>query len=239
MRKRPLNGEKSQNPLSQCAGCLYRGGWGLNRVMRVLRITSKNTATRWRRIAGVAASAKHTGKKDPSAPCSRFNRRRFGQFTVKQILLSNSRSIQNTAKSWTRARDKQLPKPHKWASWMDQYRNDPVLKVTHLLRKRVRNMVRRGDKSDTTLNLLGCTREHFMAHIEGQFAKGMSWANLGVGRGHWNLEHVLPCASFDLTKPEHQRICFHWTNIRPMWAIANIKKGDTITEPAMNLRLNA
>jgi hypothetical protein len=210
--------------------------------MRALRITSSNTATRWRRIAGIKASPKHTGKKDQLAPHSRFSRPRFGRFTARHILYSNRLQILKTASAWMKARDAQAPKqerPRKWASWMDQYRNDPQHKIKHLLRKRIRNTVQRGDKAAPTMELLGCTREHFMAHIERQFKRGMTWDNHGVGEGKWNLDHIQACASFDLTRADHQRICFHWTNIRPMWAIDNIKKGDSMTHPHMHLRLDA
>ena len=35
-----------------------------------------------------------------------------------------------------------------------------------------------------------------------------------------------PCASFDLTDPEQQRQCFHYTNLQPLWAADNIRKSD-------------
>lgn len=109
-------------------------------------------------------------------------------------------------------------------TWMEQYRSNPHLKVKHLLRKRIRKVITRGDQSAGSLALLGCSRAHFMEHMERQFKQGMTWGNLGVGRGHWNIDHIIPCAAFDLTKPADQRRCFHFTNLRPMWAIANIKK---------------
>jgi hypothetical protein len=36
---------------------------------------------------------------------------------------------------------------------------------------------------------------------------------------------VVPCASFDLTKPEEQFKCFHYTNLQPLWAKENLRKG--------------
>jgi hypothetical protein len=43
--------------------------------------------------------------------------------------------------------------------------------------------------------------------------------------GKWHVDHIRPCASFDLTNPKQQQICFHYTNLQPLWAIDNIKKG--------------
>lgn len=61
--------------------------------------------------------------------------------------------------------------------------------------------------------LIGCSREDFMLHIQAQFRDGMSWNNHG---SVWEFDHINPVSSFDLTDPEQQRECFHWTNTRPL-----------------------
>jgi hypothetical protein len=52
--------------------------------------------------------------------------------------------------------------------------------------------------------------------------EGMTWNN-NTGNG-WHIDHIIPCAAFDLTKSEEQKKCFHYTNLRPMWASENISK---------------
>jgi hypothetical protein len=61
--------------------------------------------------------------------------------------------------------------------------------------------------------LLGCSIEEFKEHIEKKFKKGMTWNNYG----EWELDHIKPCCSFDLTDLEQQKLCFHYTNIQPLW----------------------
>lgn len=75
-------------------------------------------------------------------------------------------------------------------------------------------------KSTSTLKLLGCTIAELKQHLETKFTIGMSWDNYG----RWHIDHVTPCASFDLTDPEQQRKCFHYSNLQPLWAIDNLRK---------------
>ena len=79
-------------------------------------------------------------------------------------------------------------------------------------------------KCAKTAELVGCTHAFFITHIESLFLPGMSWAN----RSAWHVDHKRPCAAFDLTDPTEQRRCFHFTNLRPMWAKDNQRKGARI-----------
>ena len=93
--------------------------------------------------------------------------------------------------------------------------NDPAALIKYRLRHRLGDMIRRRQthKAASTMELVGCPIDQLLAHIEGQFVDGMNWEN----RHLWDIDHIRPCASFDLTNPEQQRECFHWSNLRPMW----------------------
>lgn len=91
------------------------------------------------------------------------------------------------------------------------------------LRGRVYVALKRGCKSLGTMELLGCTIEEFRAYFESKFTDGMSWDKYMEGGIH--IDHIVPCIMFDLTSEEQQKICFHYTNLQPLWAIDNLKKG--------------
>jgi hypothetical protein len=49
----------------------------------------------------------------------------------------------------------------------------------------------------------------------------MTWDNYG----EWHVDHIQPCASFDLSDPKQLAECFNWSNLQPLWAKENISKG--------------
>ena len=74
------------------------------------------------------------------------------------------------------------------------------------------------------MTLLGCTIEEMRTFLEAEFEEGMTWDNYG----EWHVDHIRPCASFNLEDPEEQKKCFHWTNLQPLWAADNLAKGDRL-----------
>ena len=98
------------------------------------------------------------------------------------------------------------------------------------LRHRIWTALNGQNKPARTADLVGCTVEDLRQHLERQFLPGMSWDN--YGRDGWHIDHIRPCASFDLSDPEQQRQCFHYSNLQPLWAAENIRKGARWDEAA-------
>ena len=112
--------------------------------------------------------------------------------------------------------------------WRNKRYKDPNYKIRILTRKRIMNALKNNNinKTSKSLELLGCTIQEAREHLEKQFKEGMTWDN--HGRKGWHIDHIIPCASFDLTDPEQQKKCFHYTNLQPLWAKENISKGSKI-----------
>jgi hypothetical protein len=91
------------------------------------------------------------------------------------------------------------------------------------LRKRLNTAVRRNIKNGSAVSDLGCTLEQFRLYLESKFTIGMSWDNYGL-RG-WHIDHIKPLASFDLTIRDQVKTACHYTNMQPLWAKDNLKKG--------------
>jgi len=46
----------------------------------------------------------------------------------------------------------------------------------------------------------------------------------GKGLTEWHIDHIKPCNSFNLSEPGEQALCFHYTNLQPLWALYNLEK---------------
>jgi hypothetical protein len=88
------------------------------------------------------------------------------------------------------------------------------------LRSRIWHALKHNFKSKSTLKLIGCSIEFLKFYLERKFEYNMNWNNYGK----WHVDHIIPCASFDLSNPEEQALCFHYTNLQPLWAKDNLKK---------------
>jgi hypothetical protein len=89
-------------------------------------------------------------------------------------------------------------------------------------RRRVNHAIKGNCKSANTFELIGCSAQDFKLHLEKQFQPGMSWDNYGT-KG-WHIDHIIPCYKFDLSNPQEQRKCFHFSNQRPLWSKDNLSR---------------
>jgi len=97
-------------------------------------------------------------------------------------------------------------------------------KISQNLRSRINSALRGAQKASSTEAITGCSFQELVKWIESKFKPGMTWEN--YGKFGWHIDHIRPCASFDLTKPEEQAECFHYTNLQPLWAHENLSKSD-------------
>ncbi|ARF08984.1 hypothetical protein Catovirus_1_1034 [Catovirus CTV1] len=105
----------------------------------------------------------------------------------------------------------------------------PVQKICSNLRSRVNGLIKNREGKNMYLKLLGCQKQFLIKWFEYIFEKdkhlGMNWDNYGE---KWQIDHVTPCAHFNLLIPEEQYKCFHWTNLCPVLAEYNLSKLDKI-----------
>lgn len=103
---------------------------------------------------------------------------------------------------------------------------NPTRRLRDRLNKRITQaLITEGvTKNNTTVKYIGCSIQYLKKWIEHQFVDGMSWDNMGK----WHMDHVKPCASFDLTNEVDILDCFNWKNLQPLWGKDNLVKSNKI-----------
>lgn len=115
-------------------------------------------------------------------------------------------------------------------SYMNNYRKqrcktDPQFKLMTTLRDRLSQSIKKYllTKKDSSINLIGIPIEDFVSYIEEKFVVGyMNWKNHGK---IWELDHIIPISSFDLTQEEQLKECFYYTNYQPLFKFTTIIDG--------------
>lgn len=116
------------------------------------------------------------------------------------------------------------------------------IRIVSSLRKRLNGIVKSRKGKNMYLNLLGCSKEFLFKWFEYIFSLdkhlGMNWSNYGT---IWQIDHITPCASFNLLDPNEQKKCFHWTNLCPVLKPYNLSKQAKIISTdqiKQNVRVN-
>ena len=179
---------------------------------------------------GCVSSCKHCVikyRKKNAESLRKRSRKYYAQNREKESLRKKEEREKHPERSKAVGKRYRLKHPKAWRnSHNKRMASDPVYRLIRNLRCRTYMALKGNRKESTTKRLLGCTAEHARKHLESQFTEGMTWDNYGTHG--WHVDHIMPCASFDLSDPEQQRKCFHYTNLQPLWAEDNLKKSDKI-----------
>jgi hypothetical protein len=139
----------------------------------------------------------------------------------KQYYLNNLDKIKKYYKKYVYLNKDKINKyKNEWK--LNKIKNNPTYKIKDNLRHRIYMALKGTVKSKRTIDLLGTSIDNLWNHLEKTFKPGMTKNNYGK---IWHVDHKIPCASFDLTKPEEQAKCFHYTNLQALFAKENLSKG--------------
>lgn len=134
---------------------------------------------------------------------------------------SQNRDKNNKAQKKWRGKNKQKSNTRVCAYQKKRYREDPVFKLKKIIRTRIYDAIKA--RSISSRKLLGCTGEQAYQYLVSLFTGGMTEEAFLNGEIH--IDHIRPVASFDLTDPQQKKECFHYTNLQPLWAKDNLRKG--------------
>lgn len=98
--------------------------------------------------------------------------------------------------------------------------SNPSLRIRNSISARMWSALK-GKTDGALFSRLGYSPEDLVTHLSSLFDDGMSWENYGK----WHVDHIKPCASFDLTDKDQFDACWRLSNLQPLWASENIRKG--------------
>ena len=116
-----------------------------------------------------------------------------------------------------------------------RYKNNANIRLENVLRIRILHAIQNQstNKAYKSIELLGCPISIVREKIEKQFRDNMTWDNNGTLQ---DIDHIIPISSFDLTKPEEQKIAFNYTNLQPLIKWENRSKGCKIPQDKIIVR---
>ena len=156
------------------------------------------------------------------------------QESSKKYYKNNKEKVNNKSIKWQNKnplKSKQTQK--KWHKNNREYHkiwrknkwdNDPNFKLRILLGNRLNEVLKKNKtyKSSNIIELLDCSLDEVKNHLQQQFKKEMNWGNHGT---IWEIDHIIPCARFNMALVEEQKKCFHFSNLQPLFKTTEISKG--------------
>jgi hypothetical protein len=218
-----------ESPWVKCAQCLRDVGLTAKQAGSILLVRKEKISSNTNRPKGILA-------KSVVLKAAAMERARQANRALRDQLFADTgyrtTEQERIREKQTRPANKKQQSPEKRRQRRQEWLSNPANRLRASLGRRLYKAMKFRGKSPQVEALVGCSFLDLKDWIESQFRYGMTWGNYGFG---WHVDHIQPCASFDHSNPDHVRRCWHFTNLRPMWASENIAKGDQITEPQMQL----
>lgn len=102
---------------------------------------------------------------------------------------------------------------------------DKLFKLKFNTRTKLRSIIINGGykKSNRSIDIIGCSYESLLIHIESKFEFWMTWENHGLYNGElnygWDIDHITPTSS---AKTEEDLIkLLHYSNLQPLCSKIN------------------
>jgi hypothetical protein len=235
----------------ECISCLSILGFGCKAIARRLWKTNHAAIRKVIRDRQLPRSsskrAANRGVERSVRPLSDFEKRKRNQIKEADKVLKKIRFIKSKVEMLLKAKEN-CPhdidyKKHGWAIvryWADikksrergceaakkRWRTNPMSKIKAKLRNGVHRMLRLAKAKKNgrrTTVFLGTTFKDAKKRIESKFRKGMTWDNHGTV---WEIDHIMPLSSFDLTREENLKIANHISNLQPLFIKENRQKRD-------------
>lgn len=106
--------------------------------------------------------------------------------------------------------------------WAKRRATDVKFKLKNNLRNRLNAALKNNSCKSSVLTYIGCSIDELKEYLESKFELGMTWDN--HSSFGWHIDHIKPLNSFSCDDQDLYK-SWHYTNLQPLWAKDNLKKG--------------
>ena len=163
-----------------------------------------------------------TGYKDKKNKYKLDNKEKI-KINSKIYCIKNKEKIANAKKKWLEEN------PNYYKTYVKKRKlEDPFFKLKTSIRTIIYKSLKNKNlsKKNKTIDVLGCSFEHFKSYIESKFEPWMNWENQGNPKDGvfeinktWDIDHIIPLSS---AKSEEDIIKLnHYTNLQPLCSFTN------------------
>lgn len=180
-------------------------------------------------------SAFHKKKTNPSGykrickECARVERKKYYDTHKEKEFANHKKYVnENKEKVYTRIKIQRKESPTYFKRVKERRaerrQSDIGYYVFHRTRYRIGRalQLRKIRSGITTREMLGISNDEYIKYLESTFTEGMTWEK--YRSGELQIDHIIPCVCFDLTKESHQRVCFNYRNTRMLFSSENLGK---------------
>ena len=139
------------------------------------------------------------------------HRQKLLQYATEYRLLHKEK-IQQDMKDYHEKNKKQLNKKHQ-KYFKIRMETDVSFKLKVYLRIRLGQAIKKSWKAGSAVKDLGCSVDELKRYLGSKFSSNMSWDNYG---SYWEIDHIKPLSSFDLTDREQFLTAANYTNLQPL-----------------------
>ena len=179
-----------------------------------------------------------SGRKSMCKSCEGLQKKEYRsrpETKERERFRSKTEKVKQYRKKYRKTKSYVLSRRRTWKKQIEKRRSNIQFRLTCNLRSRISNALHRKliGKKVSAVKDLGCTIKEFIKFLETKFVAGMSWRNYG----EWEIDHIKPLASFDLTNQRQQKAAVHYTNLQPLWQKDNnLKRAKFIGESRSKIK---
>lgn len=151
---------------------------------------------------------------------------------AKSYRETNNETIKEKQKKWYKEKGKSWKKNYDKKNndrikkyERNKYKTDFSYRFRKVLRTRLNKTLKGIKFSTSIIKYTGIDLQLLRKWLEYQFDDKMNWNNYGK---YWDIDHVKPCISFDLSDEKNVYLCFNWRNLQPLEKTKNYKKNRKI-----------